>query len=78
MYFTLNLDSQPVFNEQMVNILKSNSVLKALLSYFNNGVIHLTFDLADMNSVAQTTYPSRDSFHITFNEQFMDDEGWRI
>ena len=74
--FTLNLDSQPVFNEQMVNILKSNSVLKALLSYFNNGVIHLTFDLADMNSVAQTTYPSRDSFHITFNEQFMDDEGW--
>lgn len=76
LHFTLNTGSQPVFNEQLTNILKSNSVLKALLSYFDNGIIHMTFDIAEMNSIAQTTYPSHDSFHIIFSEKFIDDEGW--
>ena len=78
--FTLNLDSQPVFNEQMVNILKSNSVLKTLLSYFDKGYLHLTFSIEDMdeNTTAYTTWKSDDSYHIVFNSQYITDQGWYI
>lgn len=75
-HFTFNTKIEPIFNEQLMKILESNSVLKALLSYFDNGVIHLTFDIADLNSIAHTIYPSNDSFHITFNSQFIGEEGW--
>lgn len=78
--FTLNLDSQPVFNEQMVNILKSNSVLKALLSYFDKGYLHLTFSMEniDKNTAAYTTWKSDDSYHIVFNSQYITEQGWNM
>lgn len=78
--FTLNLDSQPVFNEQMVNILKSNSVLKTLLSYFDKGYLHLTFSIEGMDehTTAYTTRQSDDSYHIVFNSQYITDQGWDI
>ena len=78
--FTLNLDSQPIFNEQIVNILKSNSVLKALLSYFDKGYLHLTFSIEGMDehTTAYTTWKSDDSYHIVFNSQYITDQGWDI
>ncbi|WP_278716983.1 TIGR04149 family rSAM-modified RiPP [Bacteroides caecimuris] len=79
--FTLNLDSQPVFNKQIVNILRSNSVLKALLSYFDKGYLHLTFSIEegmDKHTTAYTTWKSDDSYHIVFNSQYITDQGWDI
>jgi len=64
----------------MVNILKSNSVLKTLLSYFDKGYLHLTFSIEDMdeNTTAYTTWKSDDSYHIVFNSQYITDQGWYI
>lgn len=74
--FTFKTQSQTVFNEQLTAILRSNSVLKSLLSYFDKGVVHMTFDIQDVDSIAQTTYPSKESFHITFSSQYIDENGW--
>ena len=75
-HFTFETESQAVFHQQLTNILKSNSVLKSLLSYFNKGIIHMTFEIDDVNSIAQTTYPSHESFKIIFNSKFIDENGW--
>ena len=79
-HFTFNTNSQPIFNEQLTNILKSNSVIKTLLSYFNKGYVHLTFGLEDMaeNVTAYTTPKSYDSYHIVFNSQYITEQGWDI
>ena len=79
-HFTFNTNSQPIFNEQLTNILKSNSVIKTLLSYFNKGYVHLTFGLEDTaeNVTAYTTPKSDDSYHIVFNSQYITEQGWDI
>lgn len=74
--FTFNTESQSVFNEQLISILRSNSVLKSLLSYFDKGVVHMTFDIRGDVSIAQTTYPSYESYHITFSSQHINENGW--
>ena len=79
-HFTFNTNSQPVFNEQLTSILKSNSVIKTLLSYFDKGYVHLTFSLEDMakNVTAYTTWKSYDSYHMVFNSQYATEQGWDI
>ena len=46
-HFTFNTDANPAFHKQLVKILRSNSVLKSLLSYFDNGNVHMTFNITD-------------------------------
>lgn len=74
--FSFLMDTNSVFYEQLMKILKSNSILKALFSYFDKGVVHMTFDIQDDVSIAQTTYPSFESYHITFSSQHIDENGW--
>lgn len=74
--FTFNTEAHSRFNEQLTSILRSNSVLKSLLSYFDRGAVHMTFDIRSDVSIAQTTYPSYESYHITFSSQHINENGW--
>lgn len=81
-HFTLNTTGYNAFNSQLTKILKSNSVIKNLLGYSDKGIVHMTFGVNNLqapdNSVtlALTSYPSPESYHIDFNSNFIDSTGW--
>ena len=76
--FTFNTESEAAFHEQLTKILESNSILKNLLSYMNKGYVHLTFSISEMNQnvPASTDCSSDTSFCMTFNTQFINEDGW--
>lgn len=76
--FTFNTQKNEVFHKQLTDILSTNKIIKELLGYFENGVVHLTFDINDLEekTFAQTIYPSTESYHIVFNSQMIDENGW--
>lgn len=78
--FTFNTELESAFNEQLKNILKSNSVIKTILSYFDKGYLHLTFSVKsiDEHMTAYTTWKSDDSYHIVFNSLYITEQGWDI
>lgn len=76
--FTFNTEEHTVFHEQLTKLLESNSVLKSILGYFNNGCTHLTFYIDNLaeDMTALTTYVNYESYHMYFNLGYITDEGW--
>lgn len=76
-HFTFGVEGYAMFEEQLKGILSSNSVLKNILSRFDNGSAHLTFRIGDLvDAQAQTTFLDNKSFSITFDRKYIDEEGW--
>lgn len=79
--FTFKTQSQTVFNEQLTAILRSNTVLKSLLSYFDKGYVHLTFSVEEgmrREEAAYATYKTYESYHIVFNSEYVSEQGWVV
>ena len=76
--YTFNTSEYSAFNKQLQSILESNSVISNLLSFFNNGVVHMTFGVSDLAepTIAEWSYASDESFHIKFNSSLIDNDGW--
>ncbi|MDL2297388.1 hypothetical protein LJC68_10140, partial [Bacteroidales bacterium OttesenSCG-928-B11] len=69
-----------VFHEQLIKVLRSNSVIKNLLSYFENKIVRMTFRVADLgvNVGAHMNPVSRESYHMVFNERYINTNGWNL
>lgn len=76
--FTFNTLKNEAFHKQLTNILSTNKTIKGLLSYFDKGIVHMTFEVKDLEQkrIAQTNYVSSDSYHIEFNSQMINQYGW--
>lgn len=80
--FTFKTHSNTAFHFQLTEMLKSNSVIKNLLSYFERGVVYMTFGMEDLpidnNTavIARTSYVSSESYHINFNKNLIRNNGW--
>ena len=79
--YTFNTSEYSAFNKQLQSILESNSVISNLLSFFNNGVVHMTFGVKDYSEdggliAGSLNSSNRESFHINFNSNLINDNGW--
>ena len=80
-----DMKKEPVFYKQLTKILESNSVLKKLLAYFDDGNSCLILKIGNMgDSENETTgatteydYVSK-RYIITFNEKCIEDDGWHF
>ena len=77
------------FNQSLERILETNSVIKDILSSFNNNNVEMVFRTADLGTPDPVTGsvttantdpwdPSGETFFITFNEYFIDENGWTL
>ncbi|NLX80218.1 MAG: hypothetical protein GXZ03_01440, partial [Proteiniphilum sp.] len=82
--YTFNTSEYSAFNKQLQSILESNSVISNLLSFFNNGVVHMTFGVDYYPKVgtkitaANLVYKSEESYHINFNSDLINEDGWNL
>jgi hypothetical protein len=73
-HFTFNTQSNQAFEQNLKDILSSNSILKHVLHYFDNGYVHMTFgiaNIADPLTGAYTEMKSNESFHMVFNKNLI-------
>lgn len=78
-HFTFNMDGNSRFEGQLQKILGSNSVIKNVLTYFDRGIVHLTFEVGTVtDGQAETIYASNESYHIKFDKKYIDENGWNI
>lgn len=79
-YFTFKTKTQSTtkFHSQLTSILRSNSILKNILSRFDKGTVHLTFRVSSLGSTigAYTHAASQESFHIVFNSDMINKDGF--
>ena len=81
--FKINTDISPVFTTQLTRILTSNSVIKKMLNYFDNGHVRLNIGiekLKDPDAGAETSHNSDDveNYYMNFNSRFITDNGWVV
>ena len=80
-HFSFNTGNT-TFDSQLTTLLKSNSVLKSVLSYFDKGIVHMTFEVNNLQTpdgsvkVAVTNFTSPESYHIIFNSDLINGSGW--
>lgn len=75
--FTFNTTGNSVFDKQLKDILSTNKTIKGLLSYFEKGIIHMTFGIENLGrSTAHTDYVSPESYHINFNSNQINQDGF--
>ncbi|MDO4729348.1 MAG: hypothetical protein Q4B43_10160 [Bacteroidota bacterium] len=77
-HFSFKTQSNVAFDRQLKDILSSNKTIKGILSYFDKGIVHMTFSVKDLEGsrLAQTNYVSSESYHIEFNSKRIDQNGW--
>jgi heterogeneous nuclear ribonucleoprotein A1 len=76
-HFTFNTGTNAAFDSQLKDILSTNKTIKGLLSYFDKGYVHLTFGIENLGrSTAYTKYVSPESYHINFNSNQINQDGF--
>ena len=71
------------FENQLKEILQSNSVIANLLSFFEGDkkkIVQMTFDVTSLPGTvgAMAQSYSQESYHITFNSNAMNQNGWNL
>ena len=80
--FTFEMKEDSPFTRQLQEILKSNSVAKVLSSFFEKGIVHLTFGVSELASspnsitIAETSFISEKLYRIDFNSSLINANGW--
>ena len=82
-FFFENTKDYPAFHKQLTKILESNSALKELLAYFDNGdaamilkIASIPLDEIGRPSGAQFIYDINGIYTMAFNKEFIKEYGW--
>jgi len=75
-HFDSSLDNHEAFKNQLLDILSSNSEIAALLGFFSNGVLDITFTVGSSDGIAHLDHSNENMFIMNFDPSNIDENGF--